>query len=495
MRCRDVAGFGLQGLTLTRGANPAISCENSGIEIACCLLTYNAGMGGVISAVGSSLTIDRCRVSGNEADGEYSDTPIYLLWSDASISASTISGNAGGGVSAFNSSLVMRNCSLEDNTRGPTLWCEEVPEAWISDCVIRGNAPDNPWRVWSCVDNYESTMHLARCVIAENSAHYGAIGYGADEGYVSMTIEDSLMRDNLSAYGGPIMRRVGGGFFPIMRTSGLHSAPGRDHQLSLKRCTIVGNRAWEDHADDLVIIGYESDVALEDSITAGNDGRLFQPREHGQLVRNCCLQEEFEGEGNFVADPLFVSGPLGDYYLSSIGAGQEADSPCIDAGSTSASIAGVGNLTTRTDGAFDTGIVDIGYHYSATPPTIQASVANLTSPSVPPIPHFAPGETLSASIRIENGGLPLWVDIYAAFILPNGTLFCIAPDGLTGDFVAWSTACLLPTDFVSGDIVVFEVQLPDGLPAGAYAFAAALSLTGEFRPIGDIAFSQFAVGS
>jgi hypothetical protein len=196
-----------------------------------------------------------------------------------------------------------------------------------------------------------------------------------------------------------------------------------------------------------------------------------------------------------VADPLFVSGPLGDYYLSCRAAGQDADSPCIDAGSTSASAAGVGNLTTRTDGAFDTGVVDIGYHYSATPPTIQASVANLTNPSVPAIPHFAPGETLSASISAENGGLPVWVDIYAAFILPDGTLLCVGPGGLTTDLAPWAANSLLPTDSASGDIVVFQVRLPGGLPEGAYTFAAALSLTGDFRPIGDIAFAGFAVQS
>ena len=203
---------------------------------------------------------------------------------------------------------------------------------------------------------------------------------------------------------------------------------------------------------------------------------------------------------NFDADPLFVTGPFGDYYLSQTAAGQQQESPCVNAGSTSATLprissptTRISSRTTRTDGAFDAGVVDIGYHYSATPPTIEASVANLTNPSVPAIPHFAQGEILAASVKVENGGLPLWVDVYAGFILPDGSIYCVSPNGLTTDLVPWAAAAHLPSNFNSGDIVVFEAQTPGGLPEGAYTFAAALSLTGGFRAIGNIAFSQFKV--
>ncbi|UCD76269.1 MAG: hypothetical protein JSV91_04960, partial [Phycisphaerales bacterium] len=69
------------------------------------------------------------------------------------------------------------------------------------------------------------------------------------------------------------------------------------------------------------------------------------------------------GEGNIDADPLFVTGPLGEYYLSQTAAGQPAESPCLDAGSDTAENLGLDTLTTRTDQASDSGIVDMGYHY------------------------------------------------------------------------------------------------------------------------------------
>ena len=62
-------------------------------------------------------------------------------------------------------------------------------------------------------------------------------------------------------------------------------------------------------------------------------------------------------------DPLFVTGPLGDYYLSQTSAGQETDSPGIDAGSDVSSNLGFDTKTNCTNGVCDKGRLDIGYHY------------------------------------------------------------------------------------------------------------------------------------
>ncbi len=68
------------------------------------------------------------------------------------------------------------------------------------------------------------------------------------------------------------------------------------------------------------------------------------------------------GPGMISADPLFVNGPQGGYYLGQEAAGQPVDSPCVDAGDPATEVPlGV----TRTDGYPDTGTIDIGYHYPA----------------------------------------------------------------------------------------------------------------------------------
>ena len=62
------------------------------------------------------------------------------------------------------------------------------------------------------------------------------------------------------------------------------------------------------------------------------------------------------------AYPEFVNPAINDFRLSRVGAGQTVDSPCIDAGSTTAEALNLGGRTTFTDHSPDVGIVDLGYH-------------------------------------------------------------------------------------------------------------------------------------
>ncbi|MEO0125950.1 MAG: FlgD immunoglobulin-like domain containing protein, partial [candidate division WOR-3 bacterium] len=79
------------------------------------------------------------------------------------------------------------------------------------------------------------------------------------------------------------------------------------------------------------------------------------------------------GPHAFSLDPLFVSGPSGEYYLSQIAAGQPEESPCVDAGDTllMTSPLNLDSLihrwTTRSDTVYDTDRIDLGYHYLPTP--------------------------------------------------------------------------------------------------------------------------------
>jgi hypothetical protein len=67
------------------------------------------------------------------------------------------------------------------------------------------------------------------------------------------------------------------------------------------------------------------------------------------------------GSNNISDDPNFVLG----YYLSDSNAGQDYNSPCINIGSTLAATLGLNTFTTRTDGKNDTGLVDMGFHYTS----------------------------------------------------------------------------------------------------------------------------------
>jgi len=87
-----------------------------------------------------------------------------------------------------------------------------------------------------------------------------------------------------------------------------------------------------------------------------------------------------EDTNNIDLDPLFVTGALGDYYLSHIDAGQNENSPCIDRGSTRSELAfdfSLRDYTTRTDSLADTGQVDRGYHYLPGPEKEECRLCDL----------------------------------------------------------------------------------------------------------------------
>jgi hypothetical protein len=67
------------------------------------------------------------------------------------------------------------------------------------------------------------------------------------------------------------------------------------------------------------------------------------------------------GANSISVNPQFVD-PGKDFRLKRIAAGQEVDSPCIDAGSTTAEAGNLGDRSAFTDGSPDVGIIDLGYH-------------------------------------------------------------------------------------------------------------------------------------
>ena len=143
--------------------------------------------------------------------------------------------------------------------------------------------------------------------------------------------------------------------------------------------TIAGNRASRGGGIEV----YNSSANLLNNIIVNNEatlagfpGGLWTPS-GSVLMSNNDFWNNIGGDSDvglgidgISADPLFATGPLGDYYLSQSAAGQLFNSPCLDAGSDLASVLGLAEWTTRTDGIGDFGIVDMGYHYVPEPTTL-----------------------------------------------------------------------------------------------------------------------------
>ncbi len=128
-----------------------------------------------------------------------------------------------------------------------------------------------------------------------------------------------------------------------------------EHCCTATNCLIADNQSSVGYSG---IYGATAQVTIIDSIVWGNAAQITG----APIVSYTDVQAGYAGTGNINADPCFVTGPDGDYYLSQIAAGQATNSPCVDAGSDTAVRVGMTFSTTRTDEALETGIVDMGYH-------------------------------------------------------------------------------------------------------------------------------------
>ena len=134
--------------------------------------------------------------------------------------------------------------------------------------------------------------------------------------------------------------------------------------VRINGCTVTGARKAG-------IALHRASPRIANSIVWGNRDSFFFDAAKPS-VGHCCIQGKIPSAvldkgGNFRVDPLFTTGPRGDFYLSHTSAKQKKNSPCIDAGSTLAAFLGFDEFTTRTDQVRETAAVDVGFHYRRGP--------------------------------------------------------------------------------------------------------------------------------
>ncbi len=310
------------------------------------------------------------------------------------------------------SDIVISNCVIFNNIAdhgGGLFWYEGAPI--IRGCKIRGNTAEK--RIVPL--DYGLIIFAVPLIYTFEGEFYGG-GGGIFCWTSDATIEDCVIEDNTATGSGGGVYFGGDTSSPILKNCMVR---GNSAVLdgggivsywfttpTISNCTIAGNRAYD--PEDTTYHGrggglccsYESKTILSDSIVWGNTassgsqimiGSISDPsiieRPAELTVSYCDIQGgQSPGaihvepgrilnwlSGNIAENPLFVSGPLGDYYLGQTAAGQGSDSPCVDAGSDFAANLGLDTYTTRTDSFPDTYdpnnpdpnsvIVDMGYHY------------------------------------------------------------------------------------------------------------------------------------
>ena len=229
-------------------------------------------------------------------------------------------------------------------------WCEVT----VTDCLFAANTANHNG---GGMYNTSSRAVVTSCVFSENRGYDGGALYmNGIAGEDSTRVENCLVIGNRSY--------VGGGGIYLLRSAS-----------SLVNCTVTENVAtygggiscWHSEADIANCIVWDNTGFYASSaIDIGTD---VTP-----AVRYCDIDQDGYGmesdgsadaDGNIRLDPLFTVGPLGGWYLEQTAAGQTADSPCVDAGTVTVLSAWLtGYMTTRTDGALDSGIIDMGFHYA-----------------------------------------------------------------------------------------------------------------------------------
>jgi hypothetical protein len=279
---------------------------------------------------------------------------------------------------------------------GGGIFCDGVGRPEIAYNLIQGNAARGQY--WNYgggiyIDNSNSALILGN-TIEHDSTIGGSWNYGAGiycRGGASPDILHNIVRENVCTQGS---RGHGAGIYV-----------GADCTAYILSNLIYNNRtqsgSWNYGAGLLInsgahvinntIVGnsciggtwryggginvYDSTNTIENNIIANNSassggGIYAGTGDHATLLYNDVWNNTggnysgiSPGANDISTDPFFVTGSLGDYYLSQIAAGQGQDSPCLDYGSCTASSLGLDTYTTRTDTVPDSGMVDLGYHY------------------------------------------------------------------------------------------------------------------------------------
>lgn len=317
-----VIGFTINGGNSEKGAG--INATNTRLIVKDNIFSFNwnskwpTGSGGAIYALSSELIIYNNRFEYNRSDN---GGALYATGCELWIKDNTFNNNRvqkSGGALHFGSSTVFieRNTFFQNwaSQSGGAIACGGS-QGYIKDNDIIENIYTDLDSTGSengggilCSGRIHGTLKVINNVITKNRAsNGGAIVCG---NYV--LVQNNLITKNDEGLGGAIYitgdsRIVNNTIYGNDGYSTIYIKSGSPE--------ITNNIIWGN--------------SLHDEMKTIH----IEPAPGTPIISYCNIQDGFEGAGNFSLDPLFRNVVTGDFHLKSIDCGDDANSPCIDAGS------------------------------------------------------------------------------------------------------------------------------------------------------------------
>ena len=324
--------------------------------------------GGAVCAEGAAIPVFKnCIFTNNSA---CAGGAMYWEDSVAHISRCTFTNCTsmlGGAVLLTDSNSILFECDFRNNRamdpagQGGAIYCASS-DAKFYDCEVNENQASASGGGIYFSGELEPNMH--NCLITHNTA-------GRDGGGISTNWDAQLTLSNCTIAHNSI---TGGGF-----ASGFGGGLSCAYEANTK---IINSILWSNNAEFGPEISIGSNFDAADKLRAEvsvfysdvEDGAsgVFVDEAHGCKLNWADSNDPNSNlEGTTLTSPLLVRGYWGDYYLSQP-TDQNITSPCVNRGSGLAIDNDMYRHTTRTDhvrlkgAAIDSGIVDMGYHYTLT---------------------------------------------------------------------------------------------------------------------------------
>jgi hypothetical protein len=253
---------------------------------------------------------------------------------------------------------LISNKAIGENAAGGGIFCGIGSAPKILNNTIAKNETQAPNNIDLLLDlplggqgggihcSMGTSAEIKNCAIFENTASHR--GGGIRVQCASPDIINNMIRENIS---------LGNG-------GGICSG---NSQSKIQNNTIVNNKATNGKGGGIWSTTQPggkmpdiTDCIIYNNV-ANSDLEIWTDHQtHPPLY--CCIKNwSITGTGNISDNPMFEQGPFGKYYLKD---DPTIKSQCIDAGSQTASIAGLDNRTTTAKkGSIDKMDVDLGYHY------------------------------------------------------------------------------------------------------------------------------------